>query len=283
MSFDGARILAFESRRAKEIAELISINGGEPLVAPALIEVPIGENQEALRFADRLYAGDFDMMIFLTGVGARYLHRLLAIRDGEQRFPDALRTLTVVARGPKPIAVLREWNVPIAVTVPEPNTWRELLGAIADRKERSVALQEYGRSNPELIQGLQSQGRSVTRVPVYRWTLPGDTAPLAQALDALLAGKLNGAVFTTGVQIEHFLEFAEKRNQRDEAVSALKRIFIASIGPTCSESLLEYGLTPQLEPSHPKMGILIREAAQAFAAASSRRNSPPLNTTEKSS
>ncbi|HZS53789.1 MAG TPA: uroporphyrinogen-III synthase, partial [Bryobacteraceae bacterium] len=106
--------------------------------------------------------------------------------------------------------------------------------------------------------------RRVTRVPVYRWTLPGDTAPLAQALDALLAGELKAALFTTGVQIDHFLEFAEQRNQRNEAVAALKRVFVASIGPTCSESLREYGIAPQMEPSHPKMGILVREAAQAF-------------------
>jgi len=264
MPFQGARVLAFESRRAKEIAELIRINGGEPLVAPALAEVPIENNREALAFRDRLYAGEFDMMIFLTGVGARYLHRIVTARDNEQRFLDALRKLTIVARGPKPTAVLREWNVPVAVTVPEPNTWRELLAAVAGRKERSVAVQEYGRSNPELIQGLEHQGRTVTRVPVYRWALPEDTAPLADALRALLAGELKVALFTTGVQIEHFLDFAERRNQRDNALAALQRLFIGSIGPDCSESLLACGLRPSLEPSHPKMGLLVREAAQAW-------------------
>jgi uroporphyrinogen-III synthase len=271
MSFQGARILAFESRRAKEIAELIRINDGEPMVAPALIEVPIEENQEAFAFAKRLYAGEFDMMIFLTGVGARYLQRVLASGDGEQRFLDALRKVAIVVRGPKPTAVLREWNVPIAVTVPEPNTWRELLAAVAERKEKSVAVQEYGRSNPDLLQGLESQGRRVMQVPVYRWRLPADTAPLAQALQILLAGNLQAALFTTGVQIEHFLEFAEQQNQREAAVDALKRIFIGSIGPTCSESLRECGLTPQMEPSHPKMGILVREAAQAFSERASAR------------
>lgn len=264
MSFDGARVLAFESRRAKEIAELIRINGGEPFVAPALIEVPIEENHKALAFADRLYAGEFDMMIFLTGVGARYLHRVIAVRDGEQRFPAALRSITTVVRGPKPAAVLREWDVPITVTVPEPNTWRELLASIAERLETAVALQEYGRSNPELIEGLQAQGRRVTSVPVYRWTLPGDTAPLARALEALLGGEMQAALFTTGVQIEHFLEFAEQRGQRRAAVDALRNLFIASIGPDCSQSLRECGLTPNLEPSHPKMGILVRETAQAI-------------------
>jgi uroporphyrinogen-III synthase len=265
MAFHHARVLAFESRRAKEMGELIRINGGEPFLAPALVEVPLEHNQEAFTFADRLYSGSFDMMIFLTGVGARLLQRILATREPEGRFTEALRGLTVVARGPKPIAVLREWQVPVQVTVPEPNTWRDLLAAIADRPEKSVAVQEYGRSNSELLEGLAAQGRTALRVPVYQWTLPPDTAPLAQALQDLLAGQFQAAIFTTGVQIEHFLAFAAEQGKATEAVAALQQVFIASIGPTCTESLQASGLAPALEPSHPKMGILVREAALKFA------------------
>jgi len=264
MSFGQSNVLAFESRREKEMAELIRINGGVPFVAPALREVPLEENPAAFEFSHKLYAGTFDMAVFLTGVGLRLLQRVLATREPESLFSEALRKLTVVARGPKPMAVLREWQVPVAVTVPEPNTWRELLAAVAERSEKSVALQEYGRPNHELIAGLTAQGRKVTRVPVYQWALPVDTVPLASALDQLLAGHFQCAIFTTGVQIEHLLEFAEHQDKRAEAVHALSRLFLASIGPTCSESLRANGLTPTLEPSHPKMGVLVREAALAF-------------------
>ena len=177
MSFQNSHVLAFESRRAAEIAELIRINDGDPFVAPALIEVPLEHNPQAFEFADRLYAGEFEMVVFLTGVGVRLLSRVLATRDPEARFVEALRKLVVVARGPKPIAVLREWRVPVSIAVPEPNTWRELLEAVAARPEKSVAVQEYGRSNPELIGGLEAQGRRVSSVAVYQWALPEDTAP----------------------------------------------------------------------------------------------------------
>src|ERR1700749_4796349 len=110
MAFRHARVVAFESRRAKEMGELIRINGGEPFLAPALVEIPLEHNQEAFAFADRLYAGGFDMMIFRAGVGARLLQRVLATRGPETQFTEALRGLTVVARGPKPVAVLREWQ-----------------------------------------------------------------------------------------------------------------------------------------------------------------------------
>jgi uroporphyrinogen-III synthase len=266
MPFEQSNVLAFESRRAKEMAELIRINGGNPFVAPALREVPLEQNPAAFEFAAKLYAGEFDMVVFLTGVGARLLQRVLATREAEKLFPEALRKLTVVARGPKPMAVLREWQVPVAVAVPEPNTWRELLEAIAGRPEKFVAVQEYGRANPELLSGLVAQGRTATGVPVYQWALPEDTGPLAEAIEMLLAGRFQSVIFTTGVQIDHLLEFAEQRQKRAAVVNALAKSFIASIGPTCSESLRAQGLAPALEPSHPKMGVLVREAALTLAA-----------------
>ena len=106
-------------------------------------------------------------------------------------------------------------------------------------------------------------------IGLWRWQFHRSTlrssAPLAQALASLLAGKFQAAIFTTGVQIDHFLEFARSQGQQEAAVNALSRIFIASIGPTCTESLQACGLKPALEPSHPKMGILVREAALRYA------------------
>ncbi len=264
MPFDQSQVLAFESRREKEMAELIRINGGVPFVAPALREIPLAANPAVFEFADALYTGKFAMVIFMTGVGARLLQRVLATREAENLFPEALRNLTVVTRGPKPTAVLREWQVPVAVTVPEPNTWRELLQAVAGRPEKSVAVQEYGRPNLDLIAGLNAQGRQTTSVPVYQWALPENTAPLEEAVRGLLAGRFRAAIFTTGVQIDHLLEFVDQQGKRAETLSALSKIFIASIGPTCSEALRSHGLKPRIEPSHPKMGILVREAALAF-------------------
>jgi len=266
MSFRGARVLSFESRRATEMAELIRLNGGEPFVAPALVEVPLEHNEAAFDFSRRLYAGEFDMLIFLTGVGARLLSRVLATREPTARLVEALRGLTVVARGPKPIAVMREWAVPVAVAVPEPNTWREVLSAVQGRPEKSVAVQEYGRPSLELTEGLATQGRTVSAVAVYQWALPPDTTLLAEGLARLLADQVDVVLFTTSVQLEHLLQFAAERGQREAAIAALSRKFIASIGPTCTETLRQHGLSPDMEPTHPKIGLLAREASAAFTA-----------------
>lgn len=166
------RVLALESRRSAEMAELIRKQGAEPFVAPAMREAPIENNAAAFDFADRLFAGGFDMVILLTGVGTRQLNRLLVSRYGENAFADALRRVTVVARGPKPVAVLREMGVMPAVVAPEPNTWRELLQAIAGRPERRIAVQEYGRSNSELLDALRARSAEVVSVRVYQYDLP---------------------------------------------------------------------------------------------------------------
>ena len=130
MPLDGLRVLSLESRRAVEIEKLIRNQGGIPLVAPSVREIPMEQNPEAFAFFEKLQAGEFDMVILLTGVGVRYLGKVLETRFPAGSLANTLKNVTVVARGPKPAAVLREWGVPIAVTAPEPNTWREVLAEI---------------------------------------------------------------------------------------------------------------------------------------------------------
>jgi uroporphyrinogen-III synthase len=261
MSFAGLRVVAFESRRANEMAQLIRNQQGEPFVVPSLREIPLEQNEEAFRFAERLFAGEFDMMILLTGVGTRLLQRVLATKYAPERFAEALRRITVVARGPKPAAALREMNVAVTVSVPEPNTSHELLAAIAGRPERRIAVQEYGRNNDRLISALQERSAEVTRVRVYQYDLPEDTGPLRSVADLLSAGQADVALFTTAVQIDHVMRVAEQAGAGQRVLEGLSRMVIGSIGPTTTEALEEHGIRPDLEPSHPKMGFLVQETA----------------------
>src|SRR5579883_1878547 len=199
MPFDGLRVLSLESRRAREMEKLIRAQGGDAFVAPSMREIPLGDNPEAFAFAEKFFAGHFDMMILLTGVGARLLNQIIETRWPAGSFIDSLRGIAVVARGSKPMAVLREWNVPAAVVVPEPNTWREILVAIEHRPENRIAVQEYGRPADELIAGLVARGATVTTVPVYQWDLPEDTGPLKEAARRLAAGEVDVVMLTTSV------------------------------------------------------------------------------------
>ena len=266
MAFEGLRVLALESRRAVEMAELIRRQGGEPFVAPSMREVPLEQNREAFAFGEKLFAGKFDMMILLTGIGTRQLDRLLATRHPATAFADALRGITVVARGPKPAAALRELNVLPTLSAPEPHTWREVLAVTEGRAERQIAVQEYGRSNPELLEGLRSRGAAVTAVRVYQWDLPENIEPLRESARRLAAGEFAVTLFTTAVQIVHLVRVAEEQGMAPQVLDGLRKTMIGSIGPTTTEALEEFGLTPAFEPSHPKMGFLVREAAERARA-----------------
>jgi uroporphyrinogen-III synthase len=277
-NFQGLTVLTLESRRGQEMSRLIETYGGKPVHAPAMREVPLSSNLEALKFADALLEGKFDAVVFLTGVGARAISKVLEDVHLREKFFEALRKVSVVARGPKPIAVLREWNVPIAIAAPEPNTWREVLQAIDDNRlilrDKQVAVQEYGVSNPELLEGLRERGAHVTPVPVYQWDFPEDKAPLRAAVNSIIERQIDVALFTTSVQVNHLFQIAEQVEKEDALKAGLEHVVKASIGPTTSEVLRSYGLTVDLEASHPKMGFLVKEAAEQSEALV-QRNRPP--------
>jgi uroporphyrinogen-III synthase len=163
------------------------------------------------------------------------------------------------------MAVLREWDVP-AILVPEPNTWREVLAATASRPERRIAVQEYGKSNPELLQGFQARGAEVTAVRVYQWDLPEDTGPLREAARRVAAGEFGAALFTTSIQVAHLFRIAAEEGIEKQVLDGFSGMLVASIGPTTSEALEDYGIRVDFEPSHPKMGLLVQETAQLAAS-----------------
>jgi uroporphyrinogen-III synthase len=257
------------------MAALVTTYGGQPVIAPALREVPLKSNSQALAFADALIRGQFDLVILLTGVGTRALLEVMAGAGKRDEFVAALAETNVVPRGPKPLAVMRELGLPPWVIVPEPNTWRELLAAVDSRGSidgLDVAVQEYGVSNPDLVRGLEARGARVTSVPVYRWALPEDLAPLKAAVGSVARGAVDVAIFTTGMQVVHLFQVAGMMQQEEAVRTALRRMVVASIGPTTSEELRQQQLAVDLEASHPRMGFLVREAAdQAPELLRSRR------------
>jgi uroporphyrinogen-III synthase len=267
-SFNGLTVLALESRRAREIAKLIENLNGVPVVAPSVREITLDSNPEALDFARNLSAGLVDVVIFTTGVGVRTLVSAVQSVCSKEELARRLNDIVVVARGPKPIAALRELGVRVSLAVPEPNTWRDLLTVLDKNKDsfplngRRVAVQEYGVTNPELSRGLLDRGATVTLVNVYQWALPEDLVPLERAIQSIIEGNVHALLVTSSVQIRHLFEVADRLKQVDALNRALARVVITSIGPLTSEELRSRGLSVDIECAHPKMGFLVQEAAE---------------------
>jgi len=274
-SFDGLKVVSFESRRAKEMAELIRRYGGEPIAAPSMREVPLSENRAALDLMAQLEAGGFDILILMTGVGTKTLNEILLTQYPQDRIREGLQKVQLVARGPKPVGALKELGLQAAVTVPEPNTWREILStldATVELRGKRIAIQEYGIANPELVAALKERGATVTAIPIYRWALPEDLAPLRAAIGKILDESVDVALFTNGAQVDHLFQVAAYDRADDMLRQALNKIVVGSVGPVCTQVLQQYGLAPDIEPAHPKMGSLIAEVAARAREVLSTKN-----------
>jgi uroporphyrinogen-III synthase len=263
-SLQGLKVISFESRRAVEIAELIRRYGGEPFVAPSMREVPLEENRAALELVPELEAGKLDLLILMTGVGTRTLDQVLLMQFSQARITAALQRVRLVARGPKPVAALKELGLTPAITVPEPNTWREILStldAAGDLRGKRIAVQEYGIPNPELTSALRARGATVSTISIYRWELPDDLDPLRQAIETITQGDADVVLFTNGAQVDHLFRVAAENSKTDSLREGFQRAVVGSVGPICTQVLEQYGIDPDIEPAHPKMGSLIAEVA----------------------
>ncbi len=265
VGFNGLTVAAFESRMAVEIARLIERHGGNPLVTPALREIPLDDNSAALKFGVKLTTERVDLLILLTGVGTTALFDLLKTRYPWPSIVEALKQTALVARGPKPVAALKAFGLQPTLTVPEPNTWVDLISTLDEYrpvKGLRVAVQEYGVPNPDLLEALKQRGAEVFQVPIYRWALPEDLGPLRQTLNNIIDEKVSVLLITNAAQVDHVMQVLEKDGKVERFRAALKKMVVASIGPTASERLHQHEWPIDLEPSHPKMGVLVKEISE---------------------
>jgi uroporphyrinogen decarboxylase len=266
--FAGLRVFAFESRMAAETSNLIRRFGGRATVVPAMREVPLQDNHAAFEFAARLLSGQIDLVIFLTGVGARELFRVTDSRYGRAQLVKALAGVVTVVRGPKPLAALRELGLAPTITIPEPNTWREILSSVGESVQlegKRVAVQEYGVTNRDLIAGLEARGALVLQVPVYRWALPEERGPLSATACAIANGEADVLLFTSSTQVTNLIQLADAAGVGAEMRRRAREIVVGSIGPVCSQELHAHGIEPDFEPAHPKLGHFVKEAAASSA------------------
>ena len=275
----GLRVVSFESRRSAEMGALIRKYGGEAVLAPSMREVAAVDQHEVLSFGEALLAGGCDVLILLTGVGTRLLIATLSTRWPKDSVMAALGRVHLVCRGPKPVAALKEVGLAATLTVPQPNTWRDVLTeldlklSIADKR---VAVQEYGARNSELLTGLEQRGARVTAVRVYGWTLPEDTGPLRAAIARVAAGEVEAALFTSSNQVENLFLVAREMGRADAVRDALGgRTVVASIGPITTEALRAHGVEPDLHAEHPKMGHLLAAVASHAADLLRRKRGAP--------
>lgn len=268
-SFAGLRVGAFESRMAAEMERLIQNLGGKSFVAPAMREVPTDDTAEVLEFGRRLIGGKVDVLILMTGVGTRALLKQLSQSHPADQIKHALQRTKLVVRGPKPLRALSDNNLTPSLTIPEPNTWREILRVLDEKLPldgKSVVVQEYGESNKIFLAELAARGARVDAVRVYRAALPENTAPLRELIRRLIQREVDVALFTNATQVDHLMSVAREMGVAQQLRDVFGKIVVASVGPSCTAALRRHLLPVDMEPERPMMGALVATAAELAAS-----------------
>jgi uroporphyrinogen-III synthase len=259
----GAKVVLLEARMNSELGNLVRRHGGEPICVPAVREVTVDDaisvRAEVDALIDDLKRGSIDLIIFQTGVGVMRLLDEADKRNRKGELLEALGRTTIVARGPKPTAVLARNGRTPDIGVAEPFTTAELCSAIEplDLAGKTVAVLHYGERNAALVEALIERGVKLRELCLYEWRLPEDIDPLKRLIDQIINEELDAIAFTSQIQARHLFQLATEAGKEVELRESLKKMIVASVGPTCTSVLRSLGVAPDVEPIHPKMGPMV--------------------------
>ena len=114
--------------------------------------------------------------------------------------------------------------------------------------------------------GLRQTGAEVLTVPVYRWVLPEDVAPVRRLVEATVAGGIDAITFTSAPAAASLLAVADELGRGDELVSALRgRVLAVAVGTVTAGPLDAVGI-PTAQPERARLGALAREVVARLPA-----------------
>ena len=255
-----------EHRFTKEFAALFEKLGAQVYACPLLEEKPVENREELKDFVRLVVSGNLDLMIFLTGVGAKFLIAEAESNGLKDEFLKALGNLTVVVRGPKPVAALRQFGVRVDV-IPENPTTEGVIEALRPRdlKDRRIGVQLYGVPNPQLVSALEARGAKVLPVQVYAYGAAADPSSVRALVAKIMNREIQVLAFTSAPQVHMLFDIASQLGISAELEQALNNgVVIASIGEVTSRALGGKGLVPAIVPEQPKMKPMAQAVAEYF-------------------
>lgn len=260
-------IAILENRAGEQLADLVRKYGGTPFSAPALAEIPDIDPTLIANLVNDWQKNVPDIFIFQTGVGVKALFATTDALGITEQFQQVLASSLIAVRGTKPTAALRSYKVRIDLTASEPYTTAEVLAELDKNaiSGKRVVVQRYGDTNWELQKALEVRGALVTEIATYRWSLPENTQPLIDLMDALDANSVDMVCFTSASQVYNFFAVAETLGRNQALHAALNRSLVASIGPVCTVALNKFGIKVDVEPQPPKLGPFISAINSKFA------------------
>ncbi|PRY46870.1 uroporphyrinogen-III synthase [Umezawaea tangerina] len=250
------------ARRADELSALLERKGATVLQAPAIRIVPLSDDTELLAATRRLVTEPVDVVVATTGIGFRGWVEAAEGWGLGARLLDCLGRTKVLSRGPKAKGAVRAAGLTEAWS-PDSESNAELLEYLlrSGVEGRRIAVQLHGEPLPHFVRTLLEAGAEVVEVPVYRWTLPVDPAPLHRLLDAVLARQVDALMFTSAPAAASVLRVARDTDRLSALLAMLRRdVLVVGVGSITAGPLVEMGV-PVVQPARSRIGAMARELA----------------------
>lgn len=254
-------------RRWDEQAALFERRGATVVHAPTICTLPLAADAPLRRATEDVIARPPDALIANTGVGMRSWFASAEAWGLGATLEAALSRTRIYARGPKSSGAVHSFGLAVVARA-KTERLREIVDLVADTVTPGdrVVVQLDGSGDAVELDRLLRAGAEVATVPIYRWTLPQDTAPALRLAESAVAGRIHAVTFTAGPAIRNWLSIAREAGAEEELRLALTdgRLVVGSVGPVCTGAAASEGvLSPHLvQPDVFRLGPLVRAVTE---------------------
>lgn len=267
------------SRRASELAHLITSFGGRPYLAPTVgIEANQGTSKEVELFINTILEEKIDYIVFMTGPGVYSLMSTAKNLGIEKKFIEALQHTTVIARSFKPKIALANHGVKTDI-MPDENTAEGIIKLFKNfmMNGRNVAVLWHGSYSSLLKKELHALGAKVFESSTYRYSLelnesgarilkmmgfkymPPSEAKVVKLIEDLGNGIIDAITFTSPPSARDLFKIAETYNLRESLQHSLnKEVIVVAVGPSTMKAIEESYVHVDVMPDVYKMGPMIK-------------------------
>jgi uroporphyrinogen-III synthase len=251
------------ARRREEFAAALERRGAKVISAPAIRIVPLADDTELRDATRRCLETPLDIVIATTGIGFRGWIEAADAWGVAEELIKTIGRATVLARGPKARGAIRAAGLHETWS-PESESFSEVLEYLiaGDLDGKRIAVQLHGEPLPDMVQALLLAGAEVIEVPVYRWVLPDDTAPLDRLIQAVSCAAVDAVAFTSAPAAASFLRAAREQGCGASVHAALcGPVVPACVGPVTAGPFQQEGI-PVIQPGRARLGALVREIVE---------------------
>ncbi|KUL22283.1 uroporphyrinogen-III synthase [Actinoplanes awajinensis] len=253
----GFTVAVTAERRRSEMTALLERRGARVVSAPAITIVPLIDD-DALRASTEACIGlEPHIVVATTGFGFRgWLEAAEGWGLGDT-LRASLNNAKIIARGPKPCGAIRAAGLSEDWAAKTEGSEEVLERLLHDGVTgRRIVVQEHGEPQVEFVEALRSAGAAVVEVPVYRWALPPDTAPIRRLTEQVAAGQIDAVTFTSAPAVKAFLQMAGETGA--DVVTAFQNGTLAAVvGPVTAAPLVALDV-PVVMPERYRLGALIK-------------------------